>query len=623
MSRFKFLKLCILFVLVLIVINSFVHDFEEMAETRHYYAGLNEGDIKIVAIQDYQKSNYVKGIRLAVEEINSSQEKLLGRDISLDIVNEGRNFEESKPLIRRIASDPEVTAVLGHRKSSIAIPASVIYEKSQVVFLSSFATSKMLTGHNFQYVFRMTPNNEVMAKQLASVAHLLNYQDVVILYARNDDNRELAFVFEEASVDKNINLVKRASFFDGEQNFRPIISQFNNEPFDAVFIASGAESAARLTKQLREMGIEQPILGNESLNSLRYSQISGKAGNKTILPSLYHEDQNNPLKLAFKKKYQAKYQEVPDHNAAQGYDSMKLMAAAISRAGATTPSLISSTLHFMPAWVGVTGIHAFDTSGEMQGKKYYFQTWRGGKLSKLPAVHASYLLSRFQSSLAPQDKLGNKVTDFPRQLIKRMHDDDHKTYLLDLAHEILRFKKIGIIFDNTEIGRKASGHNLLTELAKRKDIKIIGCEVPFTLLDKVRMKKSLVDCYGKLSLSSDAILVSTIAGADQTLIKRLNSGLTFFKIPTISLDPRNELNNVTLSLTKRTDIDKHSSNLFNGILQNQKIHEFSEELKGIPDIKVNLDMLQYIGQTDDPVLKLSPDVFLHQKISLINGENKQ
>ena len=45
-------------------------------ETRHYYASLvNKGEIKIVAIQDYKKSNYVKGIRLAVKEINSSQEK--------------------------------------------------------------------------------------------------------------------------------------------------------------------------------------------------------------------------------------------------------------------------------------------------------------------------------------------------------------------------------------------------------------------------------------------------------------------------------------------------------------------------------------------------------------------
>ena len=621
MSRFKFFKICLFTIIGLLVVSSFEPDFEGMAESRHFYASLNKGDIKIVAIQDYAKTNYVKGIRLAVEEINSRSEKLLGRNINLSIVNEGRNFKESKPVIRRIAGDPEAVAVLGHRKSSIAIPASVIYEKSQVIFLPSFATSKMLTGHNFQYVFRMAPNNETMAKQLSSIAHILGYRKVVILYARDDVSRELAFVFEEASLSKGIKLIKRASFFEDENNFRSIISQFNSEPFDAVFIASGARSAARLTKQLREMGIDKPILGNDSLQSASYSQISGNSANKTILPSLYHEDENNSLKLEFTKNYQRKFNQKPDYNAAQGYDSMNLLAAAITRAGATTPPLISSTLHFMPAWVGVTGIHAFDTSGEMQGKKYFFQTWRGGKLIKLPAVHASYLLNRFQNSLTVEGAPDNNVTDFSTQLTKRMHDDDHKTYLLDLAHEILRFKKIGIIFENTQVGRKISGYDLLASLAKRKDIKIVGCQIPFALLNKTDTQDALIDCYGKLSLSTNAILVSPLLGVNQTLIKRLNGGLTFFKIPTISLDARNEPNNITLSLTKRTDIDKFSVNVFNGLLHNQKIHEFSEKLKGIPDIKINLENMQHIGQGDTPVLLLSPDVFLHEKASLKTSED--
>lgn len=616
MTRLQFLKLSVFIIFGFIVFNSFEPDFEGMAESRHHYAGLNKGDIKIVAIQDFAKTNYVKGIRLAVEEINSTPKKLLGRDIQLSIVNEGRNFKESKPLIRRIAGDPEVTAVLGHRKSSIAIPASVIYEKSQVIFLPSFATSKMLTGHNFQYVFRMAPNNETMAKQLASTAHILGYRKVVILYARDDVSRELAFVFEEASLDKGIKLVKRASFFESEENFRTIISQFNSEPFDAIFIASGAESAGLLTKQLREMGIDKPILGNDSLNKVSYSQIAGKSSNKTILPSLYHEDKNNTLKREFTEKYQAKFNELPDYNAAQGYDSMKLLATAISRAGATTPPLLSSTLHFMPSWVGVTGIHAFDASGEMQGKKYYFQTWREGKLQELPAVHASYLLNRFQDSLKKKG-----VTDFTSVMSKRMHDDDHKTLLLDLAHEILGFKNIGVIFENTKIGRKKSGYDLLQELAKRKNIKVVGCQVPFALLNKADTQDALVDCYGKLSLNTNAILVSPLLGVNQTLIKRLNSGLAFFKIPTISLDARNEPNSVTLSLTKRTDIDKFSVTVFNGLLQNQKIHEFSEKLMGIPDIKINLENLQHIGQADTAVLLLSPDVFLHDKVSLAKPES--
>jgi len=45
-----------------------------------------------------------------------------------------------------------VAAVLGHRTSVVAIPASVTYEASRVLFLPPFATASRLTLHGFQYV---------------------------------------------------------------------------------------------------------------------------------------------------------------------------------------------------------------------------------------------------------------------------------------------------------------------------------------------------------------------------------------------------------------------------------------------------------------------------------------
>jgi ABC-type branched-subunit amino acid transport system substrate-binding protein len=594
-------------------------DFEGMAEARQKFASTGRGDITVVALQDAAKSDYLKGVQLAAEQINDSPDKLLGRKIDIRIEQDGTNFENSKSTIRRVVADPSVVAVLGHRSSSVAIPASVIYEKSQMLFLPSFATGNSLTGHNFQYVFRMAPNNEVMAKQLASLAKLLGYKKIVILYARNDLSRELAFLFEEASLTQGIQLIKRSSFFESNENYRSVISHFTNDPFDAVFLASSGKAAARMAIQLREMGIDKPILGSDSLSSQSYGEIAKEAADKTIVPSLYLANAANQRNQAFIKAYEDKYYDKPDYNAAMGYDSLMLLVNTIKHARSTSPALLSSSLRFMSAWVGQTGIHAFDTSGELLGKKYHFKTWRSGELVDLPAVHVNYLLKRFEASIATEQDTAKKITNFSEQLSQRMHEDDHNLYLLDLAHEILHFKSIGVIFENTEVGRKLSGYDLLESLAKRKGVKVVKCEIAFSLLTPQEIEKNMVSCYGKLSLNSEAMFITKPRGISKELAKKLNLGLTFFKIPTIALGDRNEDLNVTLVLKKRSDINSTNVTAFSGLLNGQKVHEFSDKLTGLPELSVNLENLQLFGLPDAPILNLSPENYLHVENSLIGS----
>ncbi|MEB4591306.1 ABC transporter substrate-binding protein [Candidatus Thiothrix sp. Deng01] len=608
------LLLLLLLLPIAVMLGGCSPDFEGMAERRLAYARQNKGDIEIVAIQDAAKSAYLNGVMLAAAEINQRQGKLLGRNLNIRIEQDGDTFEDIKPTIRRIVANPRTVAVLGHRRSKIALPASVIYERSQVVFMPSFATTQVLTNHNFQYVYRMAPNTEIMAEQLASAAKTLGYQKMVMLYSREDLNRELAFLFEDKAIKQGIRLVKRSSFFDKDTNYRPIISQFNSEKFDAIFITAASDAAGRMALQLREMGIRQPILGDDSMNRASYTDAAGDAADGTIIPSLYKADDSSALNQQFIRQYQKKYETDPDYNAAQGYDSLMLLAAAIERAGSTTPPLLSSALHYMPAWVGLTGIHAYDQAGELRGKKYFFQARQEGKWYALPALQIPYLLERF--SKEQQEKYGAQrtVTDFRKIFTEPMHDDDNKIYLLDLAQEILQFKRIGIIYENTADGRKAAGYELLQGLAKRKQTEIVGCTVAFSALNKRETEQAMIDCYGRLSLKVDAMLIPPYYSIDAKLLQRLNQSLAFFKIPSISLDEHNTDPNICLVLGKRSDIDvqgKGGTQAYNGLLNGLKVHEFAERMKNLPEVSVNLVNLQRYGLSDTPILLLSPNAFIY------------
>ncbi|MBK8452752.1 MAG: ABC transporter substrate-binding protein [Thiofilum sp.] len=613
---------CLLLVIWSLLLTACTTDLEGMAEYRLEYARQNKGDIQFVAIQPSNSASFINGVRLAVQEINQRPEKLLGRTLKIQTETEGSTFEATKSSIERIVADPRTVAVIGHRLSSIAVPASVMYERSQIVFLSSFATAQTLTGHGFQYVFRMSPNTSVMAAQLANVATTLGYKRIVVLYARDDLNRELAFLFEDAAISERIKLVKRISFFEKETNYRSIISRFNNENFDAVFIAASAEPTARMIKQLRELGLNQPILGNDSLNNIEFANLISNSAQNIIAPTLYRINDRSVLNQHFIQAYKNSYKTEPDYSAAQGYDSVMLLVSGIERAGSTLPPLLSSTLRYMPAWVGLTGLHAFDATGEMLGKNYFFHVWQQGQWQNIPAIHIPYLVKRFtqyQQKLHPE----HTVTDFSQVFAQRMHTDDHRSYLLDLAHEILQFQSIGVIYENTPEGRKASGYDLWQPLAKKKNLNLVGCEIPFSLLGGAEIERALVACYGKLSLNTEALLVPYYKGINTTLIEKLNNSLAFFKIPAISFDEQSTDPNISLLFTKRTDVNLQSMRemqVYSPLLSGLKVHEFAERLKGLPEVTVNLLNLQQFGKPDKPILELSPDTYLYSKPLFIKKE---
>lgn len=593
-------------------------DYEGMAQQRMEYARQNKGDIHVVAVQDTYKSNYLNGVLLAAEIINQRPGKLLGRTLNVSIEQDGESFEATKPTIRRIAANPKVTAVLGHRSSSIASPASVVYERSQIIFIPPFSTAQELTGHAFQYVFRMTPNAEVMAEQIASVAQYLGYKNIVILYSRDDINREQAFLFEDAAVRHTIKLVQNSSFFEKEDNYRPLISQFTGKDFDAVFIAAPAQAGGKMVRQLREMGVNKPVLGGDGFNLPAYAKTVGEAGQNTIVPTIYRPNNKNPRNTTFIQHYQEKYHEEPDYNAAQGYDSVMLLAAAIEKAGSTVPALLSSTIHYLPAWLGATGLHAYDEMGDLYGKHYVFNVWQRGEFRPLPAIHTPYLLERFEKQMKATATATTQATDSPKTTIPAketttttallnkqaaspaqspaspthgsqtnpaptqqpdtptkpsavpvtdkatslarlfstpMHNDDHKVRLLELAQSIFRFQRIGLIYEDTDSGRLAAGYATVKQMTDQRGVQLVGCDIPFSALTPEEIELELISCYGKLSLNADAVFIVNYAGINPILVGRLNKSMTFFKVPAIFIGDTPDIDGMDIVLNRRTDVD--------------------------------------------------------------------
>jgi branched-chain amino acid transport system substrate-binding protein len=593
-------------------------DYQDLAKLRLRFAAMTRGDIHIVAIEEPWSKTYINGIKLAVNSINKKPEKLLNRHLRLSIETGGNSFDEAQSTVLKIAADPSVCAVFGHRRSEVAIPASVIYEASQIIFMPPFATAKGLTGHNFKFVFRMTPNNTVMAEQLASVAQLLGYKNVALLYEQNDQNRELAFLFDDAAVERGIKFTHRRSFAKEAEDYRDVITEFSSKPVDMVFLSAGTAAGARMVKQMREMSVTLPIMGGDALNARDYSEITGTEGDNTIVPILYLQDAETQHNQHFIDEYKKAYGEAPDQNAALGYDSVRLLADAIRKAKSTTPLSISSTLHYMPYWIGVTGVHSFDAQGDITGKKYFFQVQRDGQWHFLPAVHIPYFLERFDRYVNAQGQNQNPPkalkSEFVNAFSNNLHSDDLRVVQLDFLHEILNFKNLGVIYAEGAPGTEPDTLRRTRMLGSKRGFAVKGCGIATAQKEAGELERHFLNCFGQLAIMSDMLNISGFSGIDEALMERVQKPLKAYKVPILSAQGDVDFGSA-IKIGRFSDKNNLESNyyvnLFGSILKDVKVYELAERLQNMPILAVNLKTLNEYGLLrSSALIGLAPDLYL-------------
>ncbi|MBU0485490.1 MAG: ABC transporter substrate-binding protein [Proteobacteria bacterium] len=391
-------KITLVFILLIITVTMACSPAERRAQERAERAKSGQGDILIAAVWDFEQSEtlFDEGVKLATDEINQGG-GVLGRKLRVEMHN-APSSEMALKVARRLVKNPDIVAVVGHDLSSGAIPASVVYEKSGMLFVSAGATSPLLTSHGFNMVFRNIPSDRQTGAILADFAVQAGLKKVAVIDDETVYGRLLAESFLEHAhkVGMEIKMVK--SYFLWQTNFKLLASEIKSAEVDAVFLGAILPLAAEVISQIREMGIEAPILAGDGLDSPTLWKIAGEASEGTIVSTVFNTQSKDEITRKFVSDFTTRFGIMPDTWAAQGYDVVKLLADSFTLAKSTVPIVVSSYMRFMVSRHGVTGSYSFSEHGDIVGKEMFFKKVTDGKFQYLDAeIKDSRLVKEPQS----------------------------------------------------------------------------------------------------------------------------------------------------------------------------------------------------------------------------------
>lgn len=327
----------------------------------------------------------LNGARMAVEEINESG-GINGKMVSL-IAEDGRcSGSDSEAAAMKLTQLDGVAGIIGGHCSSETLAAAPIVEEAQIPMISPLSSSPDIT-HAGDFVFRVYPSDALKGKALARYFDDSGFKRVAIISENTDFCLGVKDVAIAALAD-DTECICDEVVEPGTKDYKTALIELNKKEFD-VFLANGQSptTVAAMATQMRELGLEQPIVSTDAADSVTLGHIARDAveGLRALsVPSLSPED---PEATTFINTFDGKYRtpEVGYFFAALSYEATKLLLAAINEVG-TDGETLRDELYAHPGYETLVGTISFDEYGDVKGIPFALKEFQDGKLVEVERI---------------------------------------------------------------------------------------------------------------------------------------------------------------------------------------------------------------------------------------------
>ena len=301
-----------------------------------------------------------EGTELAVEEINKDPKTKM--KIDLVTYDSKLNKAEAINAFKRLIEQDKVLAIQGPMTSGEIFAAGPIAQQAKVAVFGTSTTAPKVTDIG-DYIFRNAIPGKLAIPTTVKKAHdKLGFKKVAVMYSNNNDQMVGENeIYQQTFKDMGIDVVDTETFADKDTDFSAQLTKIQAANPDVICIAGFYQEGALIVKKAREMGMNQPIIGNNGFNSPQYIKQAGDAANGTLVATPWNPDRKSDKAQNFRKAFVAKYGHEPDQFAAQAYDAMYVIHQAVEQSGTTTDrKKFRDTLANIKNFEGATGKFEFD-----------------------------------------------------------------------------------------------------------------------------------------------------------------------------------------------------------------------------------------------------------------------
>lgn len=287
-------------------------------------------------------------MRIAVADINAAG-GVLGCQVELVVVDTEGLPERGAAVMERLITQDRVVAVGGGYHSSVGIAAKDVAEAKGVPVVFAETWNDRITADGQKFIFRIAPLSSEVSKIYAQFAATVPGVKKAVILAENTDYGLPASEETKAGLDAAGITSTTFTVDIGTQDFSGIIERIRAEKPDMIIQLLTGEATYNFTQQAAEAGMgpgDLPMTCDQAaLESGAFWQNVPDGNlcfmNAVGLPRSLFNEKTNAFVAAYTK---ATGKSAAESYAMEAYDSIGIIAAAITAAGSTDGNAIVTAL---------------------------------------------------------------------------------------------------------------------------------------------------------------------------------------------------------------------------------------------------------------------------------------
>lgn len=293
------------------------------------------------------------GAKLAVDEINAKGGINIGgvkRPIQLverdDEAKNPRGVEIAKELVEQ----EKVVATVGYINTGVALASQKYYQAAQIPVLNNVATGSLVTMQFDapSYIFRNSCNDTIQSAMIVEEAIVRRgFKRVAILADTTAYGYLGTADLVKTLAARRIIPVAVEKFNVRDTDMTTQVERAREAGAEVILTYGIGPELAIIAKTRSKLGWDVPIIGSWTLSMASFIDGAGEHAEGAIMPQTFIQQPTTAKRRSFIEAYQVKYSidRIPSPvSAAQGYDSVYLLAAAIEQANSTEGSKIRDAL---------------------------------------------------------------------------------------------------------------------------------------------------------------------------------------------------------------------------------------------------------------------------------------
>jgi branched-chain amino acid transport system substrate-binding protein len=295
------------------------------------------------------------GVKLAADEINKAG-GVLGRPIQLIERDDEAKNERGVQIAQELVNKEKVVADLGFINTGVSLASQRFYQEAKIPVLNNVATGSLVTKQFLppefadNYIFRTSANDTIQSGMIVEEAVVKRKFTKVAILADSTNYGQLGREdLEKALASRGITPVAVEKFNIKDTDMTSQLLKAKEAGAQIILTYAIGPELAQIANGMAKLGWKVPMVGSWTLSMANFIDNAGANSEGARMPQTFIQEPNTPKRKAFIDAYLKAYNpaggRIPSPvSAAQGYDSMYLLAAAINQAGNTDGPKVRAAL---------------------------------------------------------------------------------------------------------------------------------------------------------------------------------------------------------------------------------------------------------------------------------------